>query len=84
MQDYFVGLEMLLEINKCDGCNIPIFFLMGGGVSSDCLVFFILVVIVQHSCTTIQVNNTFFFFYIFLHVHLMMFELVDSNFHLFN
>lgn len=62
MQDYFVGLEMLLEINKCDGCNIPIFFLMGGGgVSSDCLVFFILVVIVQHSCTTIQVNNTFFF-----------------------
>lgn len=66
MRDYFVGLEMLLEINKCDGCNIPFFF--GGGGSSDCLGFFILVVIVQHLCTTFQVNNTFLkiFFYMFI------------------
>lgn len=46
LQEYSVGLEMLLEINKCDECYIPMsclfggFFFWGGG-SSDRLVFYL-------------------------------------------
>lgn len=89
MQENFVGLEMLLEINKCDGCYIPMFFVClvviffwrggGGGCLSVCFVFY-------PGCyrTTLMyryLSKQHILFYIFLHVH-FMFEFADLKFHL--